>query len=71
MNQSLWCSFIVKGSERSFAHIGDTGYSSSLYKAIGEVCGPVDLATIPIGSCTLIPFNLREELMLISLLSYR
>lgn len=50
-NQSLWCSYVVQGRTKSFAHIGDTGYSSDLYKAIGTVFGGVDLATIPIGSC--------------------
>jgi N-acyl-phosphatidylethanolamine-hydrolysing phospholipase D len=50
INQSQWCSFIVQGRSQSFAHIGDTGYSSDLFKAIGNYTGGVDLALIPIGA---------------------
>ncbi|OCF42487.1 hypothetical protein I317_03732 [Kwoniella heveanensis CBS 569] len=52
-NATLWSAFHVKSDSdkpKSFLHLGDTGYSSTLYHAVGRVLGPVDLAAIPIGS---------------------
>ncbi|BEI85106.1 hypothetical protein CcaverHIS002_0505070 [Cutaneotrichosporon cavernicola] len=52
-NATLWSAFHVKSDTdkpRSFIHLGDTGYSPTLYEAVGRVLGPVDLAAIPIGS---------------------
>lgn len=51
-NKSLWCGFVVKhlDSGKSFFHAGDTGYSSDLYKSIGQVYAPINLGLIPIGS---------------------
>ncbi|WVR05796.1 hypothetical protein IAU60_002821 [Kwoniella sp. DSM 27419] len=52
-NATLWSAFHVKSDTdkpKSFLHLGDTGYSSTLYNAVGRVLGPVDLAAIPIGS---------------------
>ena len=54
-NATLWAAFHVKsnrpdGNGKSFIHLGDTGYSPTLYEAVGRVLGPVDLAAIPIGS---------------------
>ncbi|KAL7419414.1 hypothetical protein Q5752_006252 [Cryptotrichosporon argae] len=52
-NATLWSAFHVKADKpngRSFIHLGDTGYSPTLYHAVGRVLGPIDLAAIPIGS---------------------
>jgi len=52
-NATLWAGFHVKShtsKPRSFLHLGDTGYSPTLFQAMGRVLGPVDLAAIPIGS---------------------
>jgi hypothetical protein len=52
-NATLWAAFHVKShgpNSKSFIHLGDTGYSPTLYEAVGRVLGPVDLAAIPIGS---------------------
>ncbi|WVQ85457.1 hypothetical protein IAT38_007622 [Cryptococcus sp. DSM 104549] len=52
-NATLWSAFHVKSDTdkpKSFIHLGDTGYSPTLYHAVGRVLGPIDLAAIPIGS---------------------
>ncbi|WVO17827.1 hypothetical protein L204_105525 [Cryptococcus depauperatus] len=52
-NATLWSAFHVKSDSetpRSFIHLGDTGYSPTLYHAVGRVLGSIDLAAIPIGS---------------------
>ncbi|WWC66451.1 uncharacterized protein I206_100353 [Kwoniella pini CBS 10737] len=52
-NATLWAAFHVKShteKPKSFIHLGDTGYSPTLYHAVGRVLGPIDLAAIPIGS---------------------
>lgn len=51
-NATLWAAFHVKSDDnkRSFIHMGDTGYSETLFAAVGRVLGPIDLAAIPIGS---------------------
>ncbi|KAK4701931.1 N-acyl-phosphatidylethanolamine-hydrolyzing phospholipase D, partial [Phenoliferia sp. Uapishka_3] len=49
-NQSLWCSYVVKGDRDSYFHCGDTGYSAGLFKAIGRLFGPITFATLPIGA---------------------
>ncbi|WVQ71254.1 hypothetical protein IAR50_000779 [Cryptococcus sp. DSM 104548] len=56
-NATLWSAFHVKSNPasteqkpKSFIHLGDTGYSPTLYHAVGRVLGPIDHAAIPIGS---------------------
>ncbi|WWD09313.1 hypothetical protein V865_007436 [Kwoniella europaea PYCC6329] len=52
-NATLWAAFHVKShteKPKSFIHLGDTGYSPTLYHAVGRVLGPIDLGAIPIGS---------------------
>lgn len=55
-NRSLWCSYAVRctgAEDRDPAKLffcGDSGYSASLFSAIGRLYGPFDLATVPIGS---------------------
>lgn len=51
-NATLWAAFHIKSDDnkRSFIHMGDTGYSETLFSAVGRILGPIDLAAIPIGS---------------------
>ncbi|ORY33016.1 beta-lactamase superfamily domain-domain-containing protein [Naematelia encephala] len=52
-NATLWSGFHVRSDSdrpRSFIHLGDTGFSPTLFHAVGRVFGPIDLAAIPIGS---------------------
>lgn len=48
-NQRLWCGFVFEADGKRAYFAGDTGYSPD-FAAIGERCGPVDLALIPIGA---------------------
>lgn len=48
-NTVLWCSWVIKGPTKSFYFAGDTGYFEALFKTIGQMYGPFDLAVIPIG----------------------
>ncbi|KAK1922686.1 beta-lactamase superfamily domain-containing protein [Papiliotrema laurentii] len=56
VNATLWSGFHVKSNPedssppKTFMHFGDTGYSPTLFAAVGRVLGPADLAAIPIGS---------------------
>lgn len=49
-NTSLWNSYAVRVGHSSLFFCGDSGYSDSLFTAIGRVHGPFDAAAIPIGS---------------------
>lgn len=49
-NQALWASWVVKGSQDSFFHAGDTGYTDGMFRAIGKAFGPFSLAALPIGA---------------------
>lgn len=57
-NTTLWNSYAVRvhssdtpsNEARSLFFCGDTGYSPSLFTAIGRALGPFDLACLPIGS---------------------
>lgn len=54
-NRTLWNSYAMRVSlpgarEARFFFCGDSGYSASLFQAIGRMHGPFDVATIPIGS---------------------
>ena len=52
-NATLWAGFHVRSHSpkpKSFIHLGDTGFSPTLFAAVGRVLGPIDLAAIPIGS---------------------
>ncbi|KAJ2664383.1 hypothetical protein IWW48_000901 [Coemansia sp. RSA 1200] len=48
-NESLWCSFLVRGVRASAFHCGDTGYCAA-FERIGRLYGSVSLAILPIGS---------------------
>jgi len=50
MLQTLWGGWCVLGKSRKFYFAGDTGYDEGLFKEIGKLLGPFDLAAIPIGA---------------------
>jgi L-ascorbate metabolism protein UlaG (beta-lactamase superfamily) len=64
-NESLWAGWIIKSQDVKYYFVGDTGYRSlpdeykeeevknypycPVFKQIGNIHGPFDLATIPVG----------------------
>lgn len=48
-NRSLWGSFVVKSSDKSFFFGGDSAYHD-VFKLIGEKYGPFDFSALPIGA---------------------
>ncbi|KPM08456.1 N-acyl-phosphatidylethanolamine-hydrolyzing phospholipase D-like protein [Sarcoptes scabiei] len=48
-NRSLWGSWVVKGPRFKFFFTGDTGFCE-VFKRIGSIYGPFDVAAIPIGT---------------------
>ncbi len=48
-NKTLWGSWVIKGPNFRFFFAGDTGYCS-IFKQIGLVYGPFNVAAIPIGA---------------------
>ena len=49
MNETLWGGFIVEGSTARLYHSGDTAYFDG-FAEIGQRCGPIDAALLPIGA---------------------
>lgn len=47
-NSTLWCSWVIKGSEHSVFFSGDSGYQKD-FKVIGEKYGPFDLGLLECG----------------------
>ena len=52
LNKTLWAGYVVEGllDSKTFYFVGDTGYNSHDFKAIGEIFPSIDLSLIPIGS---------------------
>lgn len=48
-DDTLWCSWVIKGAVHSVYFCGDSGYFPG-YKEIGEKYGPFDVAALPIGA---------------------
>lgn len=48
-NKTLWASWAINSQEKRVFFIGDTGYSETIYKSIGEKYGLFDYAILPIG----------------------
>ena len=49
-NKTLWCSWSIVTPAKRVFFAGDTGYSETIFKKIGEQRGPFDLALLPIGA---------------------
>ena len=48
-NASLWCGWILDVGGKRLYFAGDTGYGP-VFKTIGEIFAPIDLALLPIGA---------------------
>ena len=49
-NQTLWCSWSISSKSGKVFFSGDTSYSPTIFKKIGEKNGPYDLAIVSIGA---------------------
>jgi len=49
-NKTLWCSWAVHSDEKSCFFAGDTAYSPTIFKEIGNRFGSFDVAIVPIGA---------------------
>lgn len=50
-DRTLWASFaVLGGGGHRLWFGGDTGYNNSVFRKIGQVLGPFDLAAVPIGA---------------------
>jgi L-ascorbate metabolism protein UlaG (beta-lactamase superfamily) len=48
-NETLWGGFVIEGSSARIYHSGDTAYFAG-FAEIGQRCGPLDAALLPIGA---------------------
>ncbi len=49
-NKTLWCSWVIRNTSANIFFAGDTAYSSGVFKEIGAMQGPFDVALVPIGA---------------------
>ncbi len=49
-NKTLWCSWSIESQSTKIFFSGDTSYSPTIFKSIGEKNGPYDLAIVSIGA---------------------
>jgi L-ascorbate metabolism protein UlaG (beta-lactamase superfamily) len=49
-NERLWGGFYLRLGGRSVYFAGDSGYDDALFPEISRLCGPPDLAMLPIGA---------------------
>jgi N-acyl-phosphatidylethanolamine-hydrolysing phospholipase D len=49
-NQTLWAAWAINSMPGKILFVGDTGYSDTLFKNIGNQQGPFDYAILPIGA---------------------
>lgn len=49
-NETLWSSWVIAGSEKKLLFVGDSAYSDTIFKRIGEKHGPFQYAIVPIGA---------------------
>jgi L-ascorbate metabolism protein UlaG (beta-lactamase superfamily) len=47
---TLWCGYVIHRSGGNIYFVGDTGYNDQTFKEIGERCGPLRVALVPIGA---------------------
>jgi N-acyl-phosphatidylethanolamine-hydrolysing phospholipase D len=49
-NETLWASWVINGAQKRIFFIGDTGYSDTIFKSLGDKYGSFDYAILPIGA---------------------
>ena len=49
-NETLWCSWSIRSSEKNLFFAGDTAYSPTIFKEIGAEIGRFDYVLLPIGT---------------------
>ncbi|MDH5692452.1 MAG: MBL fold metallo-hydrolase [Gammaproteobacteria bacterium] len=49
-NKTLWSSWVIESPTKKIYFVGDSGYSDSIFKQVGEDHGPFDVAIVPIGA---------------------
>ena len=49
-NETLWASWVINSAQQRILFIGDTGYSGSIFKNLGDKYGSFDYAILPIGA---------------------
>ena len=49
-NKTLWASWVINSAQQRILFIGDTGYSGSIFKNLGNKYGSFDYAILPIGA---------------------
>ncbi len=49
-NKTLWSSWVIESPQKRVFFAGDTGYSKSIFRRIGEKHGSFDYAIVPIGA---------------------
>ncbi len=47
---TLWCGYVIKRAGGNIYFVGDTGYNPTTFKEIGDRCGPMEVALVPIGA---------------------
>ncbi|RLB98358.1 MAG: hypothetical protein DRH90_22010 [Deltaproteobacteria bacterium] len=49
-NETLWCSWAIRSASTNIFFSGNTGYSPTVFKAIGKQFRSFDMAIVPIGA---------------------
>lgn len=49
-NETLWASWVINSAQKRIFFIGDTGYSDTIFKSLGDKYGSFDYAILPIGA---------------------
>jgi len=49
-NKTLWASLVIESSQKRILFIGDTAYSETIFKLIGDKYDSFDFAILPIGA---------------------
>jgi N-acyl-phosphatidylethanolamine-hydrolysing phospholipase D len=49
-NKTLWASWVIRSAQKRIFFIGDTGYSYTIFKSLGDKYGSFDYAILPIGA---------------------
>ena len=47
---SIWCGYVIRTGAGTLYFAGDTGYNPTLFREIGNKCGPFKVSFLPIGA---------------------